>query len=248
MLEILAAALTIFQASYILEPNPQPKETVYLHRPQQSTRAMQSVKVTPNSAIKWRNVVRQRYDFSCGSAAISTLLKYYVGETEINELDAMRGMLRRGERQKIIQRQGFSLLDMKRYVEFLGYQANGFRGDLEDIKGLERPVIIPYQYGGFKHFVVLRDIVNGHALIADPAFGNLSLTITKFKQIWQPQVLFRVLRGDKPAINDLRLQDSDLRYLSIQAGYGDADPFQRFHLEDQLNQAATRAIRRSLYF
>jgi hypothetical protein len=248
MLEILAVALTIFQSSYILEPNAQPQNRIYLDRNHLETQFPQSVEVKPHSEFKWQNVVRQQYDFSCGSAAVSTILKYYLGEDQINELDAMRGMLRHGERQKIIQRQGFSLLDMKRYVNFLGYQGNGFRASLSDLQGLDRPVIIPIEYGGFKHFVVLRDFIQGRAIIADPAFGNISLTQMKFEQIWEPDVLFMANRGEKVAFNDLRLRDSDLRYMSIQAGYGDEEAFRRFYLEDQLDKAATRAIRRSIDF
>lgn len=247
MLEILAAALTIFQASYILEPNDQPEGTVYLSRPHLEQQTPQATTVKPFSEIKWRNLVRQRYDFSCGSAALATLVKFYLGE-EIGELEVMRGMLQQGERQQIIERQGFSLLDMKRYVNYLGYQGNGFRAEISDLRGLEKPVIIPIEYGGFKHFVVLRDLAGGRAFLADPAFGNITLTITKFKEIWEPNVLFIANRGDQVAFNDLRLSDEDMRYLSIEAGRGDGNPFERFDVNDQLNNAAERAIQRFRYF
>ena len=247
MLEILVAAMTIFQASYILEPDPQPEGTVYLPRPHQEQQAIQSTNVTPFSEFKWKNLVRQRYDFSCGSAALSTLMQFYIGE-DVGELQAMRGMLQHGERQQIIQRQGFSLLDMKRYVNFLGYEGNGYRAGIEDLQDLERPVIIPIQYGGFDHFVVLRRLTQSRAFVADPAFGNITLTITKFKDIWEPDVLFMANRGDNVAMNKLRLSDQDLRHTGIQATRGDGEPFARFDLNDQLETATERAVQKFQYF
>jgi predicted double-glycine peptidase len=247
MLEILVAALTIFQASYILEPNPQPEGTVYFPRPHQERQTIQSTTVTPYSEFKWRNLVRQQYDFSCGSAALSTILKFYIGE-DLSEIETMRGMLEHGERQQIIQRQGFSLLDMKRYVNFLGYEGNGFRAVIEDLRDLDRPAIIPIQYGGFDHFVILRHINEDRAFVADPAFGNITVTITKFKEIWEPDVLFLMNQGDQVGMNKLRLSDRDLRFTAIQATRGDEDSFARFDLNDQLREASERAIQNSRFF
>lgn len=248
MFELLAAAaLTIFQASYVLEPVPQPKNSLYLPRPHQQTQFPEQVQVKPYSEIKWQGVVRQKYDYSCGSAAISTILKHYVGE-DITELNAMRGMLRHGERQKIIQRQGFSLLDMKRYVSFLGYKSGGFRASLDDLKGLERPVIVPIEYGGFKHFVVLRDIIAGRAFIADPAFGNITMTVHRFSQIWEPDVLFMTYKGDRVAINNLKLRDQDLRYLSVTYPDDKNIVIEQYRTQDLLNKSVDQAMESFKYF
>lgn len=248
MFEILAAiALTVFQASYVLDPVAQPENAIYIHRPHQNAQVSEQVRVKPFSEIKWKNVVRQRYDFSCGSAAISTILKHYIGE-DITELNAMRGMLRHGERQQIIERQGFSLLDMKRYVSFLGYESGGFRADISDLRDLERPVIVPIQYGGFKHFVVLREMMAGRAFIADPAFGNFTMPITRFENIWEPDVLFMTFRGDREAINDLQLQDQDLRYLSITAPEGHGVALEQFRSQNLLDKSADRALKNFKFF
>jgi predicted double-glycine peptidase len=42
----------------------------------------------------------------------------------------MEGMMAHGEREKIVARRGFSLLDMKRYLATLGAEGNGFRADM----------------------------------------------------------------------------------------------------------------------
>src|SRR3546814_3069972 len=71
-------------------------------------------------------------------------------------------MLRYGETQKIIERRGFSLLDMKRYTAQLGYRSAGFKAEFSDLTTLEHPGIVPIKYAGFDHFVVLKSIHTGH--------------------------------------------------------------------------------------
>jgi len=248
MIELLAAAaLSVYQASYILEPISQPEDAIYLPRPQRHNEFPEQRRVTPHSEFKWRAVVRQRYDYSCGSAAISTILQYYLGE-DLSELNAMRGMLRHGERQEIIQRQGFSLLDMKRFVNFLGYKSGGFRAEISDLEDLERPVIVPIQYGGFKHFVVLRTILGGRVFIADPAFGNFSMTINRFSDIWEPNVLFMTYKGDKESFNQLTIRDADLRYVTVTLPEGQDIAIDQYRSQDLLQQSVDQALENFKYF
>lgn len=50
----------------------------------------ESVVVEPLSQLKYRNVVRQAYDYSCGSAALTTVLDYYLG-LNLDERQVMEG-------------------------------------------------------------------------------------------------------------------------------------------------------------
>ncbi len=63
--------------------------------------------------------------------------------------------MRYGEYNRIVERRSFSLLDMKRFVTALGYSSGGYRGELKDLKALDKPAIVPIAYAGFKHFVVV---------------------------------------------------------------------------------------------
>ncbi|MCB2774124.1 hypothetical protein KQ879_15245, partial [Listeria monocytogenes] len=72
----------------------------------------------------------------------------------------MEGLLRYGEADKIVQRRGFSLLDMKRSAAALGYKSGGVRAEFSDLDALEHPALVPIHYAGFKHFVVVRDVYN----------------------------------------------------------------------------------------
>ena len=78
--------------------------------------------VQPFSEIRYRNIVRQAYDYSCGSAALTTILQHYLGRN-FQERQVMEGLLHYGESDRIVDRRGFSMLDMKRLVTALGFPA-----------------------------------------------------------------------------------------------------------------------------
>ncbi|TVV44169.1 C39 family peptidase [Thalassolituus sp. C2-1] len=173
----------------------------------------QLVNVEPLSVKKFNNVVRQAYDYSCGSAALTTLLDFYLGRN-FQERQVMEGLLRFGETERIVQRRGFSLLDMKRLVTALGHPSGGFKAEAKDLLELDHPAIAPIEYAGFKHFVVIRAVYENRVYLADPALGNISFTLSRFLEIWDNNVLFIVFpNGHKPA-SGLELREEDMRYVS----------------------------------
>src|SRR6202008_4506949 len=87
--------------------------------------APEPVQIYPDQYYKYQHVVHQAFAYSCGSAALTTVLQFHLG-LPVTEQQAMEGMLAHGEREKIIERRGFSLLDMKRYVATLGSDSGGF--------------------------------------------------------------------------------------------------------------------------
>lgn len=50
--------------------------------------------------IPFRTVVRQRYDYSCGSAAIATLLRHHYG-LDAREAQVFQSMYARGDQERI---------------------------------------------------------------------------------------------------------------------------------------------------
>ncbi|WP_430462462.1 C39 family peptidase [Thalassolituus sp. LLYu03] len=173
----------------------------------------QVVNVEPLAVQKFRNVVRQAYDYSCGSAALTTLLDFYLGRN-FQERQVMEGLLRFGETERIVQRRGFSLLDMKRLVTALGHPSGGFKAEAKDLLELDHPAIAPIEYAGFKHFVVIRAVYDNRVYLADPSLGNISFTLDRFLEIWDNNVLFIVFpNGHKPA-SGLELREEDMRYVA----------------------------------
>jgi uncharacterized protein len=146
----------------------------------------------PNSVrslleIRRANVMIQNWDLSCGAAALGTLLRYEFGEP-VTEKEIARGLMSRGEyieHPELVQiREGFSLLDLKRYVQTRGYKGLGFgQLDLNDL--IERaPIMIPINALGYNHFVIFRGVMGDRVLLADPAWGNRTMTLDKFQRMW----------------------------------------------------------------
>jgi len=148
--------------------------------------------------IRHDRVVLQKWDLSCGSAALSTLLTYDVGDP-VSEGEIIARILERADPVKIRARQGFSLLDLKRFAVSRGHDADGYgKLDLRHLVQLA-PAIVPTVIGGNDHFVVFRGVQDGHVLLADPGYGNRSMTVDQFEAIWPRKIAFQVRRraGDR---------------------------------------------------
>nr|MBI1228763.1 hypothetical protein [Cytophagales bacterium] len=151
-----------------------------------------SLKVSSFKAQRFKQVIPQHYDFSCGSAAVATLLKYHYN-IETNEQEVLDSMYEVGDQEKI-KTQGFSLLDMKQYLDSLGFRADGFRVDLDKIKSAGIPGIVLINTNGYTHFVVVQGINDTHILLGDPALGKRKLAHRDFIKIWNN--VFFVIRNN----------------------------------------------------
>lgn len=141
-----------------------------------------SVRVTSLKEARFRTVVRQMYDFSCGSAALATLLSHHYRHQH-SEADVFQAMYAAGERERI-ERYGFSLLDMKMYLATLGLRSDGYRVGLDTLARLGVPAITLIDTGGYKHFVVVKGIRGDEVLVGDPATGLRIYSRQRFEQIW----------------------------------------------------------------
>ena len=143
--------------------------------------------------LRREGVVVQEWDTSCGAAAVATVLTYGHNDP-VSEKAVAQGMLRRTDPLRVRVRGGFSLLDMKRYAESRGYQAEGFRNlSLDDLLAMKHP-IVPIEDHGSPHFVVVRGSTAGELDIADPAFGNRRMSAQRFREVWKDGIGFVVTR------------------------------------------------------
>lgn len=137
---------------------------------------------------KFQQVIRQQYDFSCGSAALATLLTYHY-EQPTTEQNAFEFMYANGNAEKIRQA-GFSLLDMKTYLEGHGFQADGYQATLETLAEVGVPAIALINVRGYRHFVVVKGLENGEVLVGDPALGLRFVSRDEFEGMWHNGILF----------------------------------------------------------
>ena len=121
----------------------------------------------------------QQYDFSCGSAAIATLLTHQYGYP-MTEAAVFEYMFRNGN-QKKIRTEGFSLLDMKRFLQAHGFEADGFEQPLDKLAEARVPAIVLINENGYQHFVVIKGLSGDRVLIGDPASGTRALSRASFK-------------------------------------------------------------------
>lgn len=131
---------------------------------------------------RYLTVVRQRYDFSCGSAALATLLRHHYADPQ-TEQSVFVGMWREGDRAQI-RRLGFSLLDMKRYLNARGIKADGYVVSLRDVEATRIPGIALVDIKGYKHFVVIKGIERGQVLVGDPSLGIRLIEARRFQTMW----------------------------------------------------------------
>ncbi|MBI5162680.1 MAG: C39 family peptidase, partial [Magnetospirillum sp.] len=151
-----------------------------------------TVPVVSLKEARFHTVVRQEHDFSCGSAAVATLLTHHYGRPTSEE-EVFRDMYAAGD-QEAIRRQGFSLFDMQRYLAVRGLRADGYRVPLDTLAEVAVPAVTLISTKGYSHFVVIKGIRGGEVLVGDPALGLKAMPKSEFEPIWQGIVF--VVRDD----------------------------------------------------
>ncbi len=142
--------------------------------------------------LRDEGVVRQRWDMSCGAAALSTVLTYNFSDNT-PEAAIVIWILHRVNPVRVRSRGGFSLLELKRFAQARGYSADGFSGmSLEDLAAEKSWVITPIHFKSLDHFVVVKGIVGDRIILADPGFGNVTMKTERFMKIWKNGIVFVV--------------------------------------------------------
>jgi predicted double-glycine peptidase len=139
-----------------------------------------TVKVQSFQARKFSTTVHQEFDFSCGSAALATLITFTYHRPS-TEADIFASMFENGD-QALIREYGFSLLDMKNYLTRIGLPSGGFRAPLSKLAEVHVPAIVLINEHGYRHFVVIRGIRDDKVLLADPAVGLRTESIPEFQK------------------------------------------------------------------
>ncbi|MDY7577388.1 C39 family peptidase [Herbaspirillum sp. RTI4] len=139
--------------------------------------------LSTNGAISTRSwktlrdfrVVKQSFDYSCGSSAIATILNQFYQQT-VTELDILKAI----DKGNSIT----SFDDMERAVPQFGFRAVGYAASFEQLTKLKIPVIVYLKYRGDDHFSVVRGINADTVWLADSSLGNRYLSRHQFLAMW----------------------------------------------------------------
>ncbi len=139
--------------------------------------------------FKNENLVRQEYDYSCGSATLATILKYYYG-FQVEEKDVLDDILKSkgfDVSKKILLESGetnLSFFDLSEFSQRKGFKAIGLAIDMDSLKNLKVPVILFVKVRKDEHFTVYKSMDENYVYLADPSFGNIKVSISKFKEMF----------------------------------------------------------------
>ncbi len=135
--------------------------------------------------LRDQGLVKQRFDYSCGAAALATVLRYGFGD-EVTERDILKELfdLLPEDEEDLRRKEGFSLLDLQHVAQARGYKAQGFRLEPQFLAELGGPVIVFIEPRGYKHFAVLRGVRGDRVYLADPSRGNVRMPAYRFLESW----------------------------------------------------------------
>jgi uncharacterized protein len=197
---MLGVGLAVGLAGPLLFPAP-----AFAQNSGEATWVQGSKNIRSLKEIRGEGVVRQKWDMSCGAAALSTVLTYDFKDPT-PETAIVVWILHRVDAGRVRSRGGFSLLDLKHFAEARGYHAEGFSGmTIEDLALEKSSVITPIRSKGMDHFVVVKGFVAGHVILADPAFGNMTMRVDQFQHLWKNGIAFVIHPPDERMISEKNL-------------------------------------------
>lgn len=136
-------------------------------------------------------VVRQQHDYSCGAAALASLLTYYyLKPTEERQL--LEQLLHSREAEAL------SFADIASLAEAYGLKSLGVALTIDKLQFLRQPAILALKTSERAHFSLLRGVgESGSVLLADPSWGNRWLSRAEFATYVQGNKLRVLLIGDR---------------------------------------------------
>lgn len=134
---------------------------------------------------RFRNMVEQKLDMSCGAASMSALMTYYgdapTGEAELLELLAQ---VVGATEQDAVLSDGFSLLHLKKAVATKGLVLKAANIDTAQLVGFGSPALLQLKTRQGNHFVLWHGQLKGRHWLGDPSRGDLWLSDNELKQEW----------------------------------------------------------------
>ena len=132
--------------------------------------------LTHNVTVDSEGVVLQTRNYTCGPAALATVLQRLGVNTTEDELAGLAGTTEDGTTMQ-------GLLEASRAK---GMNANGMKLNISELK----ENMIAYTINdGMGHYTVINEITNETIKLADPSLGNIEMNIEEFAEIYSRYTL-----------------------------------------------------------
>jgi predicted double-glycine peptidase len=154
-----------------------------------------SVFVRNAKEIRTAGTILQQRDFSCGAAALATVLNKFWGDKadETSLLIAIATTLTRTELEERIKN-GLTLTDLKRVCDRFGYTTILGKLTIDKLAESKVPLIVGITVNDYDHFVVVRGADKQFVYLADPATGRMRVPIEEFAEQWQKNAVLVVVK------------------------------------------------------
>ncbi len=141
---------------------------------------MEALSPSSYRTLRYTHVIGQTDWYTCGAAAVATLLTYYYDDPA-TEGEVLKVAVRETEASRKDPREGLTALSLKRCLEGRGYEVRAYRVNLEQLADYFRRGGLPVIGHVTKpqlHFLVIAGIVDlpgggpAQVLLADPSWGR----------------------------------------------------------------------------
>ncbi len=147
--------------------------------------------------IRIQNIVMQGADYSCGAAALATILRYYWQDniTEEKVLHTINEFLTIAELKDRMEN-GLSMEDLRRAAVDMDYLSEVGTITFHELTQSKVPLLVGISADGYDHFVVVRGVFQNRVYLADPIRGNIRVPVNLFVTQWQKNAVLVVLKPD----------------------------------------------------
>jgi len=147
-------------------------------------------------ALRDVNVVKQRYDFSCGAASLATLVKRFFGDHR-SEVELLKTLQARYTPEAWNQkRRPASPSTISPTWRARSLPGRGGEIGLAGLLEINGPAIVHLRKGELEHFSVFRGTKDGAILLADPITGNTVYSPGQFAAQYTGVALAVLATGD----------------------------------------------------
>ncbi len=165
-------------------------------------------------SLKQEQIVMQKFDYSCGSASLATLMNYFKkGILEKDILNSIKKSVSKKEYQQILD-EGLSLKNLRDAAEGMGFKATGLAIKPNDLYQANIPILVFLKKKMLNHFTVFTAYHNGVIHIKDPVLGHQLLSEEEFEKMYQGKALFVNFNNQLPPKDDLKVRSFNLKTIS----------------------------------